>query len=103
LPGTTQGPAAVARPGAGVASAGSTTGSVTPYDPNTTPGWSMMTPQEQQNYSGRISSFTSVEQCRAYYEAYMAQIQARARSMGQIVQSQGADPCTSLQQQGTLK
>jgi hypothetical protein len=96
------------RPGAAIASRGATTaasaaGNAGPYDPSSAPGWSMMTPQEQQNYSGRMSSFTSVAQCRAYHQAYMAQIQARARSMGQIVQSEGSDPCAALQQQGALK
>ena len=95
------------RPGAAIASRGSTTATsaagAAPYDPSSTPGWTMMTPQEQQNYSGRMSSITSVAQCRAYHQAYMAQIQARARSMGQIVQSEGADPCAALQQQGALK
>jgi hypothetical protein len=95
------------RPGANIASRGSTTAdsrvAPQPYDPSNTPGWSMMTPQEQQSYSGRMSGFTSVAQCRAYQQAYMAQIQARARSMGQIVQSEGADPCATLQQQGALK
>jgi len=94
------------RPGAAIASRGSTTAGNTgaaPYDPGSTPGWSMMTPQEQQNYSGRMNSFTSVAQCRAYQAAYLAQIQERARRMGQIVQSEGTDPCATLQQQGSLK
>jgi hypothetical protein len=104
-PGTTRG-ALPERPGAAIASRGSTTatsGNAAPFDPSSTPGWTMMTPQEQQIYSGKISSFTSIAQCRAYHEAYLAQIQARARSMGQIIQSQGSDPCSALQQQGALK
>ncbi len=104
-PGTTRG-ALPERPGAAIASRGSTTaasGNAAPFDPSSTPGWTMMTPQEQQTYSGKISSFTSIAQCRAYHEAYLAQIQARARSMGQIIQSQGSDPCAALQQQGALK
>jgi hypothetical protein len=103
---TTQGSSSQA-PGAAIASRGTTTAAgaaaATPYDPSSTPGWSMMTPQEQQTYSGRMSGFTSLAQCRAYQQAYMAQIEARARSMGQIVQSQGSDPCATLQQQGSLK
>jgi hypothetical protein len=103
-PGATQGGLAE-RPGAAIASRGSTTtgNSATPYDPGSTPGWSMMTPQEQQNYSGKMGSFTSVAQCRAYQAAYLAQIQERARRMGQIVQPQENDPCAALQQQGALK
>jgi hypothetical protein len=103
--GTTQG-APAERPGAAIASRGSTTAGgakAAPYDPGSTPGWSMMTPQEQQSYSGRMGSFTSVAQCRAYQTAYLAQIQERARRMGQIVQPQENDPCTALQQQGALK
>jgi hypothetical protein len=104
-PGAAQG-APAERPGAAIASRGSTTAGGSkagPYDPGSTPGWSMMTPQEQQSYSGRMSSFTSVAQCRAYQAAYLAQIQERARRMGQIVQPQESDPCATLQQQGALK
>lgn len=85
-----------ARPSQTVTSSGSSSAAAAPYDPRTAPGWTMMTPQEQQSYSGRMSSFTSAAECRAYQQAYMAQIEARARSMGQIVQSPAADPCVGL-------
>jgi hypothetical protein len=62
-----------------------------------------MSPQEQQSYSSRITSFTSAAQCRAYQDAYMAQIRARARSFGQTVQGEGIDPCAALEKQGALK
>jgi hypothetical protein len=73
------------------------------FDSTNVPGWSMMTPQEQQAYSERMNSMTTAGQCRAYYEAYMAQMQARARSMGQTLETQAANPCATLQKQGTLQ
>jgi hypothetical protein len=105
--GTTQAGGLAPLPGQAIPSRGSTTGtpaaSAAPYDPRSAPGWSMMTPQEQQRFSGRVSSFTSLAECRAYHDAYMAQIQARARTMGQIVASHGPDPCASLQPQAATR
>jgi hypothetical protein len=63
----------------------------------------MMTPQEQQTYSDRMSGATTVAQCRASQDAYMVQMQARARSLGQVVQGPATDPCAALQKQGASR
>jgi len=73
------------------------------FDPRSAPGWSMMTPQEQQSYSDRMSSATTVAQCRASQDAYMAQMQARARMLGQVVQGPATDPCAALQKQEAVR
>lgn len=77
-------------------------GSATRFDPSSVPGWSMMTPQEQQAYSDRMNSVTTLGQCRALNAAIVAQIQKRARATGQTLDArQSADPCTAMQKQGT--
>ncbi|MFL6707324.1 MAG: hypothetical protein ACJ8HI_03865, partial [Massilia sp.] len=73
------------------------------FEPTSVPGWAMMTPQEQQNYSDRMNSVTTVAQCRSFHDAYMAQMQTRARNMGQTLESQASDPCVMMQKQGTLQ
>lgn len=88
------GAASAARPGAGAAR----------FDPSSVPAWSMMTPQEQQAYSDRMNNITTLGQCRAFHEAAMAQMQSRARAMGQTMDArQASDPCTAMQKQGTLQ
>jgi len=64
----------------------------------------MMTPQEQQAYSDRMNSITTLGQCRAFQQTVTAQMQSRARAMGQTLDSrQSADPCAALQKQGALQ
>jgi hypothetical protein len=87
--------------GAAASASGQAPAGTARIDPTVTPGWSMMTPQEQQRYSDQMSSITTAAQCKAYQDAYMAQMQVRARSMGQLLEGQGADPCAVLQKQGT--
>src|SRR3569833_2058122 len=106
--------AAGTTPGAGMA-AGATTGqgsngasaaagSATRFEPSSVPGWSMMTPQEQQAYSDRMNSATTLGQCRAFHQAAMAQMQSRARAMGQtLADRQTTDPCSAMQKQGNLQ
>ncbi len=92
--------------GAGAAAAGNATQApvaTPPFDPRSAPGWSMMTPQEQQSYTDRMSSATTVAQCRASQDAYMAQMQARARMLGQVVQGPATDPCAALQKQEAVR
>lgn len=103
-----------AAPGTGMA-AGATTGqgshpappaagSAARFDPSSVPGWSMMTPQEQQAYSDKMNGVTTLGQCRALNAATLAQMQNRARSVGQTLEArQAADPCTAMQKQGTLQ
>lgn len=79
-----------------------TPGSATRFDPTSVPGWSMMTPQEQQAYSDRMNSVTTLGQCRALNAAIVAQMQNRAHAMGQTLDArQSADPCAAMQRQGT--
>jgi hypothetical protein len=95
---TSQGAGATAAGAAGPAAGGALR-----FDATSVPGWSMMTPQEQQTYTERMNSSTTVGQCRAYHEAYMAQMRTRARGMGQTLDAQPSNPCSMMQKQGTLQ
>src|SRR3569833_1407393 len=96
--------AAGATTGQGSNGASAAAGSATRFDPSSVPGWSMMTPQEQQAYSDRMNSAPTLGQCRAFHQAAMAQMQSRARAMGQtLAERQTTDPCSAMQKQGNLQ
>lgn len=96
------GMAAGATTGQGSNTAAATPAGATRFDPSSMPGWSMMTPQEQQAYSDKMNSVTTLGQCRALNAAAVAQLQNRARAMGQTLDArQSADPCTAMQKQAT--
>ena len=72
------------------------------FSDRTTPGWSMMTPEERRAYSDKMRSFLAADECRSYNQQHMAEMQARAQERGRSVNSAATDPCTLLQQQGII-
>ena len=62
-----------------------------------TPGWSLMSPGEQQEHQARMRSMTNLEDCKAYMEKHHEQMVARAKEKGQTMPAQPRrDACAGL-------
>ena len=73
------------------------------FDEKNTPGWSMMTKEEHLAHRDRMHNFKSVDECKAYHDEHMKQMDARAKESGKSVRPFRGDPCTMMQQRGFLK
>ena len=65
-------------------------------DPASTPGWSLMTPEERRAHWERIRSAATPEECERYMEEHHQQIQ-RANALDETLPSRPRPgPCASL-------
>ena len=62
-----------------------------------TPGWSMMTQQEQAEHRAKMQSMTNHDECKAYMEQHHQQMVARAKEKGlQMPKQPRRDACGGL-------
>ncbi|HEY9217045.1 MAG TPA: hypothetical protein VIO94_03280 [Phenylobacterium sp.] len=62
-----------------------------------TPGWSMMTPEERQEHMTKMRSFTTAKDCRAYVAQHHALMAERAKRQGSTMPAEPPrDPCAGL-------
>lgn len=62
-----------------------------------TPGWGMMSAEEQQQHRDKMASFKSYEECKAYIDQHHQQMSARAKEQGRNMPAQPRrDACASL-------
>ncbi|HEY0847208.1 MAG TPA: hypothetical protein VGE12_17695 [Noviherbaspirillum sp.] len=73
------------------------------FDQKNTPGWSLMTPEERTAHRDRMHSFKTVDECRAYHDEHVKQMDARAKEKGQAARPFRGDPCAVMQQRGFIK
>lgn len=67
------------------------------YGRDHTPGWGLMSPEEQRQHRDKMLSFTDHEQCRVYMEQHHGQMAERAKERGRTVPAQPRrDPCSPL-------
>ncbi len=70
--------------------------------PGNTPGWSLMTPDEQKAHREKMASMKSYEECKAYLEQHHQQMQERAKAKGVELPAGPAMACDRMKAQGRL-
>lgn len=73
------------------------------FDQSNTPGWSLMTPEERTAHRDKMHSFKSADECKAYHDEHVKQMDARAKEKGKPAKPFRGDPCTMMQQRGFMK
>lgn len=73
------------------------------FDEKNTPGWSLMTPEERLAHRDRMHTFKTVDECKAYHDEHLKQMEARAREQGKTPMPFHGDPCTMMQRAGLMK
>ena len=61
---------------------GSRRGPMARWGSDSTPGWSMMSPQERSAHQQRMRSMTNHDECKAYQTQHHEQMAARAKERG---------------------
>lgn len=62
-----------------------------------TPGWAMMSRDEQAQHRDKMRSFTDYDQCRVYMEQHHGQMTERAKERGRAMpQAPRRDACAGL-------
>lgn len=59
------------------------------FNEETTPGWTMMTPEERKAHQDKMRSFRDHAQCQAYMEEHRKQMDARAQEKGKTLPGKG--------------
>lgn len=75
-------PASGAAPGPGPRAGAGAPGGGPRWGPDTTPGWSMMSPQERQEHQAKMSSMKGYDECKTYRDEHHRQMVERAKAKG---------------------
>ena len=59
------------------------------FNEETTPGWTLMTPDERKAHQEKMLSFKDHAQCQAYMEGHRKQMDARAKEKGKTLPGKG--------------
>jgi hypothetical protein len=86
-----------ATPGGGMMHRGMKFGS------NNTPGWSMMSRAEHKEHRDKMHSMKSYDECKAYHDEHMKQMEARAKEKGKTLNTTGMKPCEMMRDKGMVK
>lgn len=71
------------------------------FNEQTTPGWTMMTPEERKAHQERMFSFKDRGECQAYMAEHRKQMEARAKEKGKSLPGKGPGPgCDYLDKKG---
>lgn len=73
------------------------------FDKSNTPGWSLMTPEERAAHREKMHSFQTLDECKAYHDEHVKQMDARAKEKGQAARPYRGDPCATMQKRGFIK
>lgn len=66
-------------------------------DPASTPGWSLMTPEERRAHWDRIRSAATPEECERYMEEHHQQMVERAKARGETLPPRPRPgPCVAM-------
>lgn len=90
------------QPGAGPGARGPR-GRMMRFDEKNTPGWSLMTSEERLAHRDRMHAFKTTDECKAYHDEHLKQMEARAKEQGKSFKRFRGDPCGMMQQRGFLK
>jgi hypothetical protein len=71
------------------------------FNEQTTPGWTMMTPEERKAHQDKMHAFKDHGQCQAYMEDHRKQMESRAKEKGKALPGTGPGPgCDYLDKKG---
>lgn len=73
------------------------------FNEKNTPGWSLMTAQERTAHRDKMHSFKTEDECKAYHDEHVKQMQERAKEQGKSFRPMRGDPCGMMRQRGFLK
>lgn len=73
------------------------------FDPDNVPGWSLMSSGERAEHHRRLTSMTTVDECREYMTAHQERMENRARERGKTVRSPRYDVCEQMVRKGLLR
>lgn len=72
------------------------------FDEESTPGWSMMTPEEREAHQKKMMSLKSYKECNVYMEEHRRLMQARVRQQGKPSLAMTSNVCDKMRNQGQL-
>ncbi len=70
--------------------------------PGNTPGWSLMTPDEQKAHREKMASMKTYEECKAYLDQHHQLMQDRAKAKGVELPARAGVACDRMKAQGRL-
>jgi hypothetical protein len=73
------------------------------FDSNNTPGWSMMSRAEHKEHRDKMHSMKTYDECKAYHDEHMKQMEARAKEKGKSLNTAGMKPCEMMRDKGMVK
>lgn len=73
------------------------------FGSNNTPGWSMMSRAEHKEHRDKMHSMKTYDECKAYHEEHMKQMEARAKEKGKTLNTAGIKPCEMMKEKGMVK
>jgi hypothetical protein len=68
-----------------------------------TSGWQFMTPDERVEHQRLMRSFTTYQECKAYQQKRHAEMAARARQAGAVLEASKESGCDKLRARGRLE
>jgi hypothetical protein len=73
------------------------------FGADNTPGWSMMSRAEHKEHRDKMHSMKTYDECKAYHEEHMKQMEARAKEKGKTLNTTGMMPCEMMKEKGMVK
>jgi hypothetical protein len=72
------------------------------FGSNNTPGWSMMSRAEHKEHRDKMHSMKNYDECKAYHDEHMKQMEARAKEKGKTFNTAGMKPCETMKEKGMV-
>jgi hypothetical protein len=74
-----------------------------PFGPDNTPGWGMMSRDERAAHHKKMQGMKNMDECRAYHDQHMKEMQSRMHSRGGKMDMPKMDGCEMMHKQGHFK
>jgi hypothetical protein len=73
------------------------------FGTHNTPGWSMMSRAEHKEHRDKMHSMKTYDECKAYHDEHMKQMETRAKEKGKTLNTAGMKPCEMMREKGIVK
>jgi hypothetical protein len=73
------------------------------FGADNTPGWSMMSRAEHKEHRDKMHGMKTYDECKAYHDEHMKQMEARAKEKGKTLNTAGMKPCEMMRDKGMVK
>ncbi|MGL4576322.1 MAG: hypothetical protein ACRCV9_16180 [Burkholderiaceae bacterium] len=74
-----------------------------PFGADNTPGWGMMSREERAAHHKKMHGMKSKDECKAYHDQHMKEMQSRMQSRGGKMNMPNMDPCEMMEKRGHFK